>query len=251
MPCLEFEGKSVEKAIKKASEELRIPIEKLKYDVISYGSTGIFGLVGSKKARICVTLREPIPKPEAIIKEEVSEGENKEIQIISESEQKQNASEGPIELGRNVLQRIIDSITSDATVSIQENSERILFNISGGNSAILIGKRGQTLEAMQYLVEKIINKNYEQRIRILVDIEGYLETKEAGLERIAVRLSEKAKRTGKPVTIGQLNAQDRRIVHLALKDDSGVRTQSIGDGFYRKLVIFPQKSYQRKKEKNT
>jgi spoIIIJ-associated protein len=250
MPCLEFEGKSVEKAVKKASEKLKIPLERLKYDVISYGSTGIFGLVGSKKARICIKLQETIPKAEMILKEEEPVEEKEKDQVITEGQKKQKAIDDPIELGRNVLERIIDSITENASVSVQEDADRILFNISGGNSAILIGRRGQTLEAIQYLLEKVINKNYEQRIRIQVDIEGYLESKKGSLERIAVRLSEKAKRTGKPVTIGQLNAHDRRIIHLALKDDAGVRTQSMGNGFYRKLVIFPKKNYQRKKERN-
>ncbi|HSM23990.1 MAG TPA: R3H domain-containing nucleic acid-binding protein, partial [Anaerolineaceae bacterium] len=107
--------------------------------------------------------------------------------------------------------------------------------------AVLIGKKGQTLEAIQYIVEKIVNKKSREKIRIHVDIEEYLETRRINLERLSTRLAEKSKRIGKPVTIGQLNSYDRRVVHLILKKDSEVRTQSIGDGFYRKLVIFPKK----------
>jgi spoIIIJ-associated protein len=105
----------------------------------------------------------------------------------------------------------------------------------------LIGKKGQTLEAIQYIVEKIVNKKSLEKIRVHVDIEGYLENRRINLERLSTRLAEKSKRIGKPVTIGQLNSYDRRVVHLVLKNDSDVRTQSIGDGFYRKLVIFPKK----------
>lgn len=100
---------------------------------------------------------------------------------------------------------------------------------------------------MQYLVEKIINKHSEQRIRIQIDIEGYLKKRQNNLKGLAERLAEKAKRSGKPITIGQMNAHDRRIVHIALRDDNGVRTQSVGDGFLKNLLIFPRKKYPQKK----
>jgi len=353
-PHLEFEDKTVEKAVGKACEELNIPREKLKYDVISYGSTGIFGLVGIKKARIRVTHLPPgktadtsyqngqtaeAPGSEPITEQQTSvsqpfvkdgqapeqmtersrrtersrmtersrraersrkaernrravsediedqeeddadddadddddfydDEEDIEDDLIPPEEDEAEADSLPLpeehedgdgereiteaeavylDLGKNALQRIVDFITADATVSLKIHSERITFQIQGGNTAVLIGKRGQTLEAIQYLVEKIVNKNHPQRIRIQVDIEGYLDSRRARLESLAARLSEKAKRIGKPITIGQLNAHDRRIVHIALKDDTGVRTQSMGEGFYRKLVIFPQKSRSRKR----
>jgi len=259
MPCLEFEGKNIEKATKKASEKLNIPIDQLKYDVISYGSTGIFGLVGSKRARISVTFLE---KPD-IQKIEQKPNKNNQKKDSHESiltsvssliEATFNASDNrifpddPLILGKDVLQNIIDLITTDAKIMAEADSDRILFHVKGGNPAVLIGKRGQTLEAIHYLVEKIINKRNEQRIRIQIDVEGYLEAKKANLQKLALRLSEKVQRTGKPVTIGQLNSHDRRIVHITLKDEHNVRTQSIGDGFYRKLVIFPKKNNYRRKE---
>ena len=85
-------------------------------------------------------------------------------------------------------------------------------------------------------------------MRIQVDVEGYLENRRFSLQALARRLAEKVKRTGKPATIGQMNAHDRRIVHLALKNDSAVRTQSMGDGYLRKLVIYPKKNAMRKKK---
>jgi spoIIIJ-associated protein len=87
----------------------------------------------------------------------------------------------------------------------------------------------------------MINKKSTNRIRVLVDVEGYLDKRKNNLQQIASRMAEKAKRTKKPVTIGQMNSHDRRIVHIHLKDESGVRTQSIGEGYYRKLMIFPKK----------
>jgi spoIIIJ-associated protein len=256
-PHLEFEGKDVEKASQKACEELKIPKEKLKYDVISYGATGIFGLVGIKKAKIRVTL--PDLTPEDNTEEKDLEHNNKSKKHVTQVERSTEQArlddkaiasipDESVNLGKNVLQQIIDLITIDAEISFEKKSDQILFYIKGGNAAILIGKQGQTLEAMQYLVEKVINKHSEQRIRIQIDIEGYLEKRQNNLKRLAGRLAEKAKRSGKPITIGQMNAYDRRIVHLALREDSGIRTQSVGDGFLKKLLIFPKKKYHGKRK---
>jgi spoIIIJ-associated protein len=256
-PWLEFEGKNVEMAIKKACHELNIPKEKLKYDVVSYGSTGIFGLVGTKKARIKVAAPAPISEPVLEVPDtakqydrfdvQIQEDVGSQIETTDAEREIHTLADDSKELGRNALQRIIDLITTDANISIEESSGRILFNVQGGNSAILIGKRGQTLEAIQYLVEKIVNKNREKRVRIQVDVEGYIEKRRISLQRLALRLAEKVKRTGKPASAGQMNAHDRRIVHITLKEDRKVRTQSMGDGFLRKLVIFPKKNASQKR----
>jgi spoIIIJ-associated protein len=258
-PSLEFEDKNVEMAVRKACEELNIPREKLKHDVISYGSTGIFGLVGTKKARIRVTL----PKTSKDVKYEDSNRKKQKTVSLGQIEKSTDSpldaapdnieispSEGdPKEIGRDAIQRIVDLITTDATIFVEERSNRFFFNIKGGNSAVLIGKRGQTLEAIQYIVEKIINKQRNERVGIQVDVEGYLEKRRLSLEKTAFRLAEKVKRTGKPATMGQMNSHDRRIVHISLKDDNMVRTQSMGEGILRKLVIFPKKNSSRKKTK--
>jgi len=253
----EFEGKDVENVAKKASKQLNIPFEKLKYDVISYGSTGIFGLVGTKKARIRVAVPEAAkaaapqnsaekPLEDSVLKQDRPQSSQQTDEtIIDKSNPVQ--TEDPVEIGNAALQQIIDLITTDAFISVEKNSDRILYNVKGGNSAILIGKRGQTLEAMQYLVEKIVNRRNDNRVRVQVDIGGYLENKNDNLKQLSERLAEKVKRTGKPASVGQMNAHDRRIVHLTLKDDNGIRTQSLGEGLYRKLVIFPKKNASKKK----
>jgi len=319
--CLEFEGKVVEKALQKASEALNIPKDKIKYNVVSYGSSGIFGLVGAKKAKICVTLppdkskpktvsrpdqksppspapvSEPTPTPpdgksassaapdepsedtasaptyrsaSALVREafdlppesaeadedagppevespdakpEVEPASPEPATPISEPEDTDSAE--PLALGKEALQRIIDLITTDAEIHVEKTGDRYLLNVQGGNPGVLIGKKGQTLEAIQYLVEKIVNRHSDKRIRIQVDVEGYLENRRSNLRSLAKRLADKTKQNGKPSTLGQMNAHDRRIVHLTLKDDTGIRTQSIGEGFYRKLVIFPKKKKKR------
>jgi spoIIIJ-associated protein len=116
------------------------------------------------------------------------------------------------------------------------------LNVAGGNAGVLIGKKGQTLEAIQSLVDKIVNKHndYHDRIRVQVDVEGYLATRELNLEKLAMRMADKSKKIRKPISLGQMNGYDRRIVHMALKDDQEVQTKSRGEGYIRKLVIFPK-----------
>ncbi len=256
---LEFKAKNVEKAVEKASEELNLPKKELKYEVLSYGSSGIFGLSGGKKAKIRIQLPEDALPLES--KPEISELASIPSDGVEDSEPsdelnlgadyaagKENLEDGqiysfpedPVDMGRNVLQRIVDSITTDAQISVEEDSERIFFNVNGGNAGVLIGKRGQTLDAIQSIIEKVINKRRKNRTRVLVDIEGYLETRKENLEKLAMRLAEKSKRISKPISLGQMNAYDRRIVHIALEDNPDVQTRSRGEGPLRKLVIFPK-----------
>lgn len=257
---LEFKAKNIEKAVEKASEKLNLPKKEIKYEVLSYGSSGIFGLSGTKKAKIRIQLPkdsmslEPTP--------EISEPLSISSDLIEDSEpsdafeskaddtagkekladgQVYSFPENPVDMGRDVLQRILDFITKDARISVEEDSERIFFNVNGGNAGILIGKHGQTLDAIQSIVEKAINKRRKNRTRVLVDIEGYLETRKENLEKLAIRLAEKSKRISKPISLGEMNAYDRRIVHIALKDNPDVLTRSRGEGPLRKLVIFPKK----------
>ncbi len=258
----EFEGKSVDAAVEKACKALKLDKKSLTYDVLSYGSTGIFGIVGAKKARIRVkqsTSRKTTLPERRRSKQNAAIGEddvNSREQTAVEEQEKPTAlsretekdrptlaeMEAAAEEGKNCLREIVNAITDDATISSELESESIRFEIHGGNAAVLIGKRGQTLEAIQYLVDKMVNRKGEGRIRIVVDVEGYWENRRASLKEMAMRMAGKSKKTGKPITLGQMNAHDRRIVHLTLKDDPHVKTQSRGDGFFRKLVIFPKKA---------
>ena len=251
----EFHGKNIDKALEAASNELDIPIEQIKHEVITYGSSGIFGLVGVKKATIKVFIDEQ-PNINTSINEESLGKEIEENDTVNASKQNDTAvdssedkqvSEDVVDHGMVCLQKIIESISNGGKVEAQQKDNRILYSISGGDSGVMIGKRGQTLEAIQYLLEKMVNKKQEKRVRIVVDIEGYLEKRKNNLKQMASKMAEKAKRIKKPVTIGQMNAHDRRIVHIHLKNENGIRTQSIGEGYYRKLMIFPKKAGNHKK----
>ena len=266
---VEFEGKNIDQALARASDELGTPVERLEYDVVSYGSSGIFGLVGAKKAKIRVKskklmgiaketrqqARDLVKDAFQIEDEGVEDQDNDESDMLDENdnddEEKEKSTgdnkiseadmERIIATGRDALQRLVDFITEDSRIDVENTGQRVVFKVEGGNSGMLIGKRGQTLEAIQYLVEKIVNKQHEQRVRVLIDVEGYLKTRKTNLQKLASKMADKAQKTKKPVTIGQMNAYDRRTVHLHLKNNAGVRTQSVGEGYYRKLIIFPKK----------
>ena len=258
MSSLEFEGKNVDKAVQMACDELNLTTDDIQYKVLSRGSSGIFGLAGAKKARIKVFLPEKstesepeagtVMPAEAVSDEPAQPADSISAEGPSANMQHSGSGENPLALSREVLQRIVDAITSDATITAEEADGRILMNVTGGNAGALIGKKGQTLEAIQSLVDKIVNKHHrnQDRIRIQVDVEGYLATRKLNLEKLAQRLADKSKKIHKPISLGQMNGYDRRIVHLALKDDPEVKTKSKGEGYMRKLVIFPQKNNARR-----
>jgi spoIIIJ-associated protein len=247
---VEIEGKNVEQAIKNACEKLKISEENIKHEILSYGSSGIFGLVGAKKAKIRVMVPDPDPPPEmkshkVAISQPSPKWDAVSEDAVNEDNPFLNDPNGInnteiADFGKSVLENILRFISPETIVLYKIEKNRIYYKIDGGEPGVLIGKRGQTLDAIQYILEKIINKKHLEKVRVQVDIEGYVENRNDNLQALAEKLAEKAKKTGKPVTVGNMSALDRRIVHLTLKKDDKVRTKSIGDGFVRKLIIFPK-----------
>ncbi len=252
---LEFEGRNLDKAVEKACSELNIPRDELIYDVISRGSTGIFGLAVTRKAKIRVQLEDDSTSASQSEDPQTNGSVGESPECLSESRQAPQApsepefdafAQDPAELGRDVLMRIVEAITSGTEIVVEKRSDEVFFNVSGGNPSLLIGKRGQTLEAIQSIVEKVVNKHNGSRLRVHVDVAGYLNHRKQNLEKLALRLADKSKRIRKPVSMGQMSAHDRRIIHMVLKDVPGVRTLSVGDGVFKKLMILPKKNqYQR------
>ncbi len=223
MKSIETEAKTTEEAIHKACEDLGVSREDLEVEVLSNGSSGFLGL-GVKNARIRATVKE------------------KSAPRISEALPLRAFSDPQVaETARKTLQDILRLLEVETTVDLKEDSERILLNIKGDGSGLLIGRKGQTLDAIEYLINKIVHKDAEDKKRIVVDTENYRLRREESLVQLAQRLAEKAKRMGRPVTISPMSAHDRRIIHLALQDDKTLRTWSTGSGLYRKVIISPEK----------
>jgi spoIIIJ-associated protein len=223
MKSVETEGKTTEEAIHKACEELGAPRQELEIEVLSNGSSGFLGM-GAKNARIRATVQEkPVPPISEV----------RPFRAVSDPQAAETA--------KKILLDILRLLDVEATVDLKEESERILLNIKGDGSGLLIGRKGQTLDALEYLINKIVHKDAEEKKRIVVDTENYRLRREDSLVQLAQRLAEKAKRLGRPVTISPMSAHDRRIIHLALQDDKTLRTWSTGSGLYRKVIISPEK----------
>ncbi len=210
MSTLEIEEKSVEDAIALACEKLKLPREQLEIEILAKGSSGIFGIVGAKKAKIRVST-------------------------------KQLPVEAAGERAKEILTEILKHVGLPTVVEAEARNGHVYLNIISNGSGLLIGKRGKTLQALQYLVSKILQSQTGENLSVIVDTENYRSKREESLAELAHQLCDKVKKSHRPLTTGPMNAQDRRIIHLALKEDSGVRTKSKGEGNLRRVVIYPVK----------
>src|SRR6185295_8547636 len=145
------------------------------------------------------------------------------------------------ELAAKVLREVLEYMGIDAEVSAFDDGERIILDAHGAESGLVIGKKGATLDALQYLVNRIVFKQPGERPLVVVDAEGYRGRREDSLVDLAKRLAEKAQRSGRPVPVEPMSPHDRRVVHKALADHPGVTTESEGEGPARRVVIFPKK----------
>lgn len=140
-----------------------------------------------------------------------------------------------------VLREILEKMSVDAEVSAFDDGERIILDAHGCESGLVIGKKGATLDSLQYLVSRIVFRNPGDASPIVVDAEGYRGRREDSLAELARRLAEKAVRSGRPVPAEPMSAQDRKVVHKVLAEHPGVRTESEGEGAGRRVVVFPKR----------
>ena len=143
------------------------------------------------------------------------------------------------EKARRLLEGILTRMQIASPVDVEETEDAIILNIRGDGSGLLIGKRGQNLDAIQYIVNKAVHHSANGHKMIVIDTEEYRKRREESLVALAMRLGEKVKKTKKAVTVGHMNAHDRRVIHMAMQDDETLTTKSRGEGEYRKIVILP------------
>jgi spoIIIJ-associated protein len=241
METYEFEGKTTEEAIENASRELNLPVEELQIDIIEPGSAGIFGLVGSKMAKIKVTVKEELSVemsmgPSAEAGTDVGADLGEEVSPSLDSDDQQGLA-----LAKETLENILALIPVETIVNANHIDGNITLNIEGDKSGLLIGRKGKTLDALQFIVNRIVNKTLDKKTRVVVDSENYRQRRRESLTQMALRMGDKAKRIGKPVTTNPLNPRERRIIHLALKEDGRLNTKSKGEGLLKKVVIFPKR----------
>ena len=244
MNYVEAEGDTIDKAIENALKQLGVERDKITVDILSEGKKGILGF-GSQKARIRAALRK------SAIDLEVSGLQSERV------EERPPVTVEAAAIGqkaKQVLTEILNLMGIDAEVELRmgEKSDETVVDIRAEDSGLLIGRKGQTLEALQYLVSRIAGeRGATEGPHIVVDIENYRQRRRKSLEDMALRLGEKAKRQRKTVTVDALSAADRRIIHAALQDDPWVTTKSLGQGSYRRLLIIPEGDRRRKEDAPT
>lgn len=229
MASLEIEGRSVDEAIEAACSQLNVSKERLEIEVLTTGSTGIFGIVGSKKARIRATVKE---EPVELIPEVETPGSQE-----PETMPVPLSKEELIAQAKTLTQDILNLMGLEATVSVEKEKDTLQIKIEGEKSGLLIGRRGQTLDALQYISTRILNRKGLDKIKVVMDSGDYRIRRKQYLEELALKMAEKSKLTGKPVVISPLNAHDRRIVHMILEKDKTLKTVSRGEGQLKKMVI--------------
>jgi spoIIIJ-associated protein len=228
MASLEIEGKSIEEAIENACSQFNLTRDQLTIEILNSGSTGIFGIVGSKKARIRVTVKE---EPQEPVQDET-------ILPPVDLSMEEGVNVGdPVNEAQTVLQDILTQMGLDVTLQVRQEKETILIRIDGDKSGLLIGRRGQTLDALQYLMTRILNRKGPDKLKVILDSGDYRNRRKKYLETLALKMAEKTKKTGKPAVISPLNAHDRRIIHLTLEKDKTLKTISRGEGQMKKMII--------------
>lgn len=216
MDMITVTAKTVDEAVTKALIELGTTSDKLEYEVIDKGSAGFLGF-GAKPVIIQAKKKETI--------------EDKAVDF---------------------LKQIFDAMHMEVSITAKyhEEEQELYLNLEGEDMGILIGKRGQTLDSLQYLVSLIVNKGTEGYLRVKLDTENYRERRKETLETLAKNIAYKVKRTKRPVSLEPMNPYERRIIHAALQNDKYVLTRSEGEEPFRHVVIALKKEVSAGEKKN-
>lgn len=251
MKSIEKVGKTVDDAITEALIELGASTDQVDIEVISKGSKGLLGF-GAKDAKVRVTLKEveeelEVKEIREIIPEKVSineevkvnvtetQGDSEDTVVVSKQEVEQ-----VIKNAECFLNKLLKQMDVECTVQSEViHNNRISMSLEGKNMGIIIGKRGETLDAIQYLVNIVANKERKEYIKIMLDTENYRARREETLRKLAFKLSKKVQKSRKPIILEPMNPYDRRIIHSALQDSKFVKTHSEGKEPFRKVVITP------------
>ncbi len=232
MQPIDATGASVEEAIESGLAKLGLSRNEVIIEIVEEGSRGVLGM-GARAAVVRLTpLRQPSPSsfPSS--------------PSVSPEQAKLEAEEA-----RQILEHILASMSIKASVELYpatpaspEEAAPWVLDIRGPDLGILIGRKGETLDALQYIVRLIASKRLGHQANIVLDVESYKSRRETSLRKLALRMAEEARRLGRTVTLEPMPPNERRIIHLALRDDETVTTESVGMGERRKVTIIPNRS---------
>lgn len=209
MRSVEMAGRTVDEAVENGLKVLRITKDKVKVEVIEEGSKGLFGFLGTKPAKVKITVKE-----------------NSEM------------------VAKNFLKDVLDNMDISCEINVKDEGEILRVELTGPKMGILIGHRGDTLDSLQYLLSLVVNKQNKdaEYKKVIVDTENYRKKREDTLVKLANRLAMKVNKYKKSITLEPMNPYERRIIHAALQDNPYVLTHSEGDEPYRKVVIEPKEN---------
>ena len=237
MEYMEFKGKTKNDAITEACRHFSIPSDKLDYEVIDEGKAGLFGL-GAKPAVIKARVKEDSEEP----KETQKLVDSPEISSVKEYAE--NIVDIDVEaVSKKFLTDVFAAMNLNVEINTKYNDslKNLDVDLSGDEMGVLIGKRGQTLDSLQYLISLVVNKGTGEYIRVKVDTENYRQRRKETLENLAKNISYKVKRTRRPVSLEPMNPYERRIIHSALQNDKYVTTHSEGEEPFRRVVVTPKR----------
>jgi len=199
---VEKTGKTVSEAVRAALEELNVTEEYVDIEVLEEGNKGIFGIIGNKVARVRVTLKE-----------------------------------NPAGKAKEFLERIFEKMALAVKVEVMEEDDTIVLKVTGKDIGIVIGRRGETLDALQYLASLVVNKCSQSYKRVIIDVGNYRQKREETLVKLAHKLANRVIKYRRNIVLEPMNPYERRIIHSSLQDNKYVQTYSIGEEPYRKVVI--------------
>ncbi|MDY3971442.1 MAG: RNA-binding cell elongation regulator Jag/EloR [Clostridia bacterium] len=238
----EKSAKNKEAAIEAALKELGAAREDVDIEVLDEGSKGFLG-IGARDARVRVTLKKAQSEEAAPAQTSAPVRESKK-----EERPKKESLGGPEEDAKKFLGDIFSAMNLDVSIDAKMDEQSISIDLAGENMGIVIGKRGDTLDSLQYLTSLVVNQRSEDYIKVSIDTENYREKRTEALLALSNRLAEKVTKTGKKFTLEPMNPYERRIIHSNLQDSETVTTYSVGAEPYRKVVIAPKNSKPYKKD---
>jgi len=259
MRSIETEAESIDQAIEKALQTLQVGREEAAIEILADATRGLFGF-GGTKARVRATVRssmnqslDDVAEPQLDSRETFEAPDAappRESSRRKSTETAQPIPEAVAVRSKAVLTELLSHLGVSANVDVRagEDAGTIVLDVNGDSGGLLIGRRGQTLDALEYIVNRIVSRDRDTpTLRLMIDVERYRERRREYLTVLAHRLAGKVKETGRAVTLNPMSPRDRRIVHIALQDDAAVTTRSYGDGHYRKVLIVPAEKPRRER----
>jgi spoIIIJ-associated protein len=248
---IEIIAPTIDEAVARGAAELGVDVDGLDVQVLDEGGKGLFGL-GLRQARVRLTVREQAP-PRPVPSRPKPRSAPRKARPAPRAEARPAPSgdeeaDEPLRVSEEILRELLERMGVDATVQARwgeaadEDSHRpVLVDVHGNDLSILIGHRGETLAALQYITRLIAGKELQQPAPILIDVEGYRARRETQLRQLARRMAEQAIEQGRTMALEPMPANERRIIHIELREHADVSTESVGEGDHRKVTIIPRR----------